>query len=235
MNQRIRLRETEIGAIREDWDLVSIGDIKANKRFAIVDGPFGTQLHSNEYLDSGVPVVRVTNLSFNGRFFHDELVYISEEKFKELKRSAIYPGDIIIAKTGATIGKLAIFPTAYSHGLLASSCLKLTVDKEKADSLYVFYFLMSRIGQTQIKNLAYGSTRDTINLTPSSEIKLPLPPLSEQKAIAHILGSLDEKIELNRQMNQTLEAMAQALFKSWFFGEFSIGTDTEGLESGKNQ
>jgi len=75
---------------------------------------------------------------------------------------------------------------------------------------------MSRRGQIQIKNLAYGSTRDTINLTPFSEIKLPLPPLYEQEAIAHILGSIDDKIELNRQMNQTLEAMAQAVFKSWF-------------------
>lgn len=216
MNFSTRLRETEIGTICEDWDLVSIEDIKADKKFAIVDGPFGTQLHSNEYIDSGVPVVRVINLSFNGRFIPDELVYISEEKFEELNRSAIYPGDIVVAKTGATIGKLAIFPTAYSHGLLASSCLKLTLDGVKANSRYVFYFLMSRRGQIQIKNLAYGSTRNTINLTPFSEIKLPLPPLYEQEAIAHILGSIDDKIELNRQMTQTLEAIAEALFKSWF-------------------
>jgi len=216
MNNATLLKETEIGRICKDWDVVSLAAIKAKKKFAIVDGPFGTQLHSNEYVDFGVPVVRVNNLSFDGRFLTDDLAYISEDKFNELNRSAIYPGDIVIAKTGATIGKLAIFPDTYSHGLVASSCLKLTVDKEKADIRYVFYFLMSTKGQVQVKNLAYGSTRDTINLTPFSEIKLPLPPLPEQRAIAHILGTLDDKIELNRRMNQTLEAMAQALFKSWF-------------------
>lgn len=216
MNSAALLKETEIGSICRDWDLVPLADIKAGKKFSIVDGPFGTQLHSNEYVDSGVPVVRVNNLSFDGRFLPDGLVYISEEKLNQLSRSAVYPGDIVVAKTGATIGKLAIFPDTYSHGLVASSCMKLTVDEGKADTRYVFYFLMSVRGQTQIRNLAYGSTRDTINIAPFSEIKLPLPPLTEQHAIAHILGTLDDKIGLNHRMNQTLEAMAQALFKSWF-------------------
>ena len=222
MNCATLFKATEIGRICRDWDVVSLADIRAKKKFAIVDGPFGTQLHSSEYVASGVPVVRVTNLSFDGRFLPEDLVYITDDKFGELNRSAIYPGDILVAKTGATIGKLALFPDNYSRGLVASSCLKLTVDKETADTRYVFYFLMSAKGQAQITNLAYGSTRDTINLAPFSEIRLPLPPLLEQRAIARILGTLDDKIELNRRMNQTLEAMAQALFKSWFvdFGPF---------------
>ncbi|MGC9059477.1 MAG: hypothetical protein ACP5H3_03695, partial [Candidatus Aenigmatarchaeota archaeon] len=105
-----RFKETPIGKIPEDWEVVKLIKIVKKDKFAIVDGPFGTQLHSHEYVDRGIPLIRVNNINEDGSFNFDDLVYITEEKFKRLKRSAVYPKDILLAKTGATIGKVCIFP-----------------------------------------------------------------------------------------------------------------------------
>lgn len=115
---------------------------------------------------------------------------------------------ITIAANIAEIGILdfdACFP---------DSVLGFIPDKNYSTTDFVFYLLKHFQKQIQIQSI--GSVQENINLGTFERIKFPIPPLPEQKAIAHILGILDEKIELNRKMNQTLEAMAQALFKSWF-------------------
>jgi len=185
----------EIGRIPKEWEVVTLDELVKEDKFAIVDGPFGTQLHSNEYVDSGVPLIRVNNINKDGSFNFNELVYISEIKFEKLKRSAVYPGDILLAKTGATIGKVSIFPKEFEKGLIASSCAKISINKNKAYTIYVFYFLLSEFGYKQILALSTGATRPTINLNPISKITIPLPPLPEQKKIAEILSTLDTAIE----------------------------------------
>ena len=87
-------------------------------------------------------------------------------------------------------------------------------DKDKCDVFFVEYVF--RHMKHQIQQEATGSVQDNINLETLERLRFPIPPLYEQRAIAHILGSLDEKIELNRRMNATLEATARAIFKSWF-------------------
>jgi type I restriction enzyme S subunit len=80
----------------------------------------------------------------------------------------------------------------------------------------VKYFLSSAAGQEALGTHSLGSVQQVINLRDLKTVRVPVPPLSEQRAIAHILGTLDDKIELNRRMSETLEAMARALFKAWF-------------------
>ena len=110
-----------------------------SKRFPVVDGPFGTQLHADEYVKEGVPVVRITNLSYSGKFSINDLVFVNENKYKELIRSEILKDDIIIAKTGATIGKSALFPL--ERGIIASSCLKVSSNRKIVDPVYKIYML----------------------------------------------------------------------------------------------
>ncbi len=93
----------------------------------------------------------------------------------------------------------------------------LRPDKNKVDPRYLLFAFLGPDFQQEIKKRTiYGATVERIALRELPEFPIRLPPLPEQRAIAHILGTLDDKIELNRQMNRTLEAMAQALFKSWF-------------------
>ena len=182
------------------WPMMKLAEIAANKKFAIVDGPFGTQLHSNEYIDKSIPVIRISNLSYDVNFSSSDLVFISEKKYKELERSSVFPGDIIVAKTGATIGKIAIFPDKYEKGIIASSCIKVSLDSQRANPKFIAFLLSSSEGQSQIMNFAAGATRSTINIQPFSKIKTPLPPLEIQK---HIV----EKSEAERALVESAKKL----------------------------
>jgi len=93
----------------------------------------------------------------------------------------------------------------------------LRVDRSKADPRFLLYaYLGPEFQDTIRRRTIYGSTVERILLTELGDFPIRVPPLPEQRAIAHILGALDDKIELNRKMNATLEALARALFQSWF-------------------
>jgi len=161
--------------------------LAAPKPFAIVDGPFGTQLKAEEYVSEGIPLVRVGDLDFSGNLSNADFVYISEEKWSELRRSAIEGGDIVVAKTGATIGKCGLVPDDFQRGLIASSCIKISPNRATVSPRFLLYLLVGRSSQEQILLAAGGSTRDTINIEPFGSVQVPLPPLGEQSAItAHL-------------------------------------------------
>jgi len=200
-----------------DWAKVKVDDIASVNKGAIAIGPFGSRMKSDCYVAEGIPVIRGLNIS-STKLFVDNFVYISADKASTLGNANVYPGDIVFPHRGA-IGQVAIVPNDdIGHYVLSSSLMKLTVNTELANPEFVVYFFRSPGGKHEI--LQYASTVGTPGigqpLTSLRAMELPLPPLSEQNAIAHVLGSLDDRIQLNRQMNETLEAMAQALFESWF-------------------
>ncbi len=134
----------------KNWPTKKLGDIVIKEKFAIVDGPFGTQLHKSDYKKDGIPLVRINNITWGNNFDETDLVFISKEKFNQLKRSAVYPVDVLLAKTSATIGKVALFPDKYKEGLIASSCAKISLDGQKALPEFVVRYLFSRVGLEQI-------------------------------------------------------------------------------------
>jgi type I restriction enzyme S subunit len=194
------------------WKVTSLSDLAANEPYAIVDGPFGTQLHQDEYTSEGVPVVRIGNLSFSGRFDPADLVFVSEQKAAVLTRSSVKPGDIVIAKTGATIGKLGMFPSAYEKGIIASSCLKIAVDRSHCNSRFLLHLLASERGQVAILNSAVGTTRTTINIQPFAQIEFAMPAdPNEQRRIAEILDAADDAIQQTEQLIAKLKAVKAGL------------------------
>lgn len=128
-----------------------------------------------------------------------------------LAQSRLWPCGTMCITIAANIAETAIltFPACFPDSVVG-----FIADNSKCDVFFVEY--MFRYLKARIQREATGSVQDNINLATLNRLYFPLPPLSEQKAIAHILSSLDDKIELNRQMNETLEAMARAIFKSWF-------------------
>lgn len=198
-----------------EWVTVSIDDIKAKTDGAIAIGPFGSRMKSDSYVESGIPVIRGTNIT-GGPTFEGEFVYITPKKANTLGSSNVYKDDLVFPHRGS-IGEVGIVLDSTRY-VISSSLMKLTCDTAKVYPKFIYYFFKSSIGKHELlKNSSQVGTPGIGQpLTSLKAITLKLPPLSEQKAIAHILGSLDDKIELNRQMNATLEAMAQALFKSWF-------------------
>ncbi len=124
-------------------------------------------------------------------------------------------GDVVIARTGATTGYSAYVANP-PDAIFASYLVRLKVG-EKADSRFISYFLKSPEFWTYMRGvLGDKSAQPNASAATMTKARLRLPPLPEQKAIAAVLGALDDKIELNRRMNSVLEAMARALFQSWF-------------------
>ncbi|AGE21846.1 restriction modification system DNA specificity domain containing protein [Geobacillus sp. GHH01] len=214
-----------------EWKILKIDDIKANISNAIAMGPFGSRIKSDNFVDSGVPVIRGVNLK-NGRFDESEFVFLTEEKAQELKSSLVYPDDIIFTHRG-TLGQVGIIPKngKYKKYIISQSQMKLTCNKEIVEPLYVYYYFKSPKGQYELlKNT--NSTGVPAIASPSTTLRsleIPIPDLKTQKRIISILSGLDDKIELNLKMNQTLEEMAMTLYKHWFvdFGPFQDGEFVE--------
>jgi len=193
----------------------SVGDLAAQTRNALVGGPFGSDLVSKDYVPTGIPVIRGTNMGY-GRWVDGEFAYVTHEKADSLSSNCAKPGDIVFTQRG-TLGQVALVPTkGPDRYLISQSQMKLTVDAEKADAVFLYYVFTSAEQQEYIRQNAIQTGVPHTNLGILRNTPLTLPPLAEQKAIAAVLGALDDKIELNRRMNATLEAMARALFQSWF-------------------
>jgi type I restriction enzyme S subunit len=200
-----------------EWPTRSIDELKANSRAAIAIGPFGSRMKSDCYVPTGIPVIRGTNIS-DTRELVGDMVYITPEKAEEVQSSIIFADDLFFPHRGS-IGLVGIVPrSGVARYVQSSSMMKLTCDRGQVEPLYLFYFFRSAQGRQEL--LKNASTVGTPGigqpLSSLKAIRVPYPPLSEQKAIVAVLGALDDKIELNRRMNATLEAMARALFHSWF-------------------
>jgi len=214
--------------------ILTVEEIAAPVPRAIAMGPFGSNIKTDNFVPKGVPVIRGQNLNAE-RFNDSGFVFLTEEKADELVASNAFSGDLVFTHRG-TLGQVGIIPlnAKYERYVVSQSQMKLTCDSNKVDPLFLFYFFRSPHGQYEL--LANTSTTGvpaiSRPLTTLKAIKVTAPPLPEQRAIAHILGSLDDKIELNRQMNETLEAIAQAIFKSWFVDFDPVRAKAEGRDPG---
>ena len=193
-----------------DWEEVNLGDLFEQSNQGV-----NTTTEKVEYSDDGLIVIRAKNISAYSIDYQD-VVHVSEETFDKLK-SAVKPkcGDILFTNIGSQLGSAALVKNN-SNFIIAWNVFRIVPNLCKVNAKFLESFLNSEETGNLVRGLNASSTMPFISGKVLRGIKLNLPPLPEQKAIAHILGSLDDKIELNRQMNETLEAMAQALFKSWF-------------------
>ncbi|MFA0524144.1 restriction endonuclease subunit S [Vibrio sp. 10N.222.52.C3] len=200
-----------------EWVATTLGDI-ALGRDGAVDGPFGSNLPASCYQDVGIPVVRGSNLSVGlGEFKDDGFVYVSDSTFDKLSRSECKAGDIVFTKKG-TLGQTGLITSEHKFDryLLSSNQMRLRVDPTKAIPEYVYFCVSSKKTILKLIKDSESTGVPKINLAYLKSIQIELPSIEIQKEIIGHLGALNSKITLNNQINQTLEQMAQAIFKSWF-------------------
>ena len=186
----------------ESWEVRRLDEVSV-----IIDS-----LHKTpSYSQTGLPMVRVTDVK--GGFLNlSNTLRVTEEVFQEFtRRYAPKRGDIVFSRVGS-YGNASCVNTDQPFCLGQNTALI----SPKVNGRYLHLFLQSADARRQVDQLAVGSTQKTISLKSISALQIPVPPPDELEAIASILGALDDKIELNRRMNATLEAMARALFQSWF-------------------
>ena len=226
----------------EEWKEYNLGQLIELKN--------GVAFKSKEFIEEGIPVIKIKNVKPN-RILLDDLSFVSEESSQNKKCFYILPSDILITMTGnrkdggpdSWVGKVALFKQTGNY-LLNQRVSAIRVKNNKiVDYKYLAYLLSGWDAQLYFVNHS-NSSGGQANISPDIVMGYPvlLPPIAEQRRIASILSSLDDKIELNRKINANLEAQAQALFKSWFvdfepfkdqpFVESELGMIPEGWRVG---
>jgi type I restriction enzyme S subunit len=199
------------------WQVVKIDSLKADARYSLVGGPFGSDLTTRDYVEDGVPVVRGTNLPDDREFLDDGFVYVREEKADALKSNTAYPGDLVFTQRG-TLGQVGIIPERprYSRYLISQSQMKLTVDPKRVCSRYIYYYFRHPETIQKVRNQALTSGVPHINLGILKTFEIPLPPLPVQMGIIKVLSTYDGLIENNRRRMELLEDAARQMYQEWF-------------------
>lgn len=208
-----------------------LGEIVASGEAALQTGPFGTMLKASEYSKSGAPVISVGEIREGFLAVESKTPRVSEEVISRLPRFLLEENDIVFGRKGST-HRNALIKKAEEGYFLGSDGIRLRVNSKTLCPKFISYQLRSKKAENWLKMNSEGTTMPSLNQDILSRFPITILPTSDQKAIAHILGTLDDKIELNRNANETLEGIAKALFKSWFVDFDPVRAKAEGRSTG---
>jgi type I restriction enzyme, S subunit len=199
-----------------------------------IDGNHG-EIHpkTSDFVEHGIPFIMASDL-VGGRVDTTHCAFISEGHARSLRKGFALPGDVLISHK-ATMGRTAIADRLSVPFLMLTPQVTYyrVKDPSRLVGRYLKLYFDSPGFQALFETWGHkGSTRAYLGITAQLDLPIVLPPPDEQRAIAHILGTLDDKIEVSRRMNETLEAMARALFKSWFVDFDPVRAKAEGRDPG---
>ena len=188
---------------------VILGDIAISQT-----GPFGSQLHEEDYVSEGTPIVTVEHLG-DTNFTHQNLPFVSEADTKRLSKYILIEGDIVFSRVGS-IDRNVYVDKNHEGWMFSGRCIRVRADKNKVNPRYLSYYFKQNSFKKMMMNLAVGATMPSLNTKIMNSIELDLLPRENQDKIANILSAIDDKIQINNQINQELEAMAKTLYDYWF-------------------
>ncbi|MFK4752214.1 restriction endonuclease subunit S [Oceanobacter antarcticus] len=197
-----------------EWVQTSVGDFLEEHGGEIKTGPFGTKLKASEYSEVGVPVISVGEVQLGRLTLHERTPKVDVDVTARMPEYLLETGDIVFGRKGA-VERSARVRSEEDGWFLGSDGIRLRLP-DCCDSRFIAYSFLTTAHKQWMVQHAAGTTMASLNEKIIRLIPLSLPPLPIQKAIADNLEVIDNKIALNRQINTTLESMAQALFKSWF-------------------
>lgn len=179
----------------------------------IQTGPFGSQLHKEDYVDVGTPIVTVEHLGCRV-FSEQNLPMVSDTDKSRLSKYVLKKGDIVFSRVGS-VDRCSFVDPKHDGWMFSGRCLRVR-PSEEVDSLFLYYFFCLNTTKEFVRSIAVGATMPSINTKLLGEVEVVCPEIEEQRKIADILSKIDDKIEENQKINENLEQQAQALFKSWF-------------------
>ena len=188
---------------------VILGDIAISQT-----GPFGSQLHEEDYVSEGTPIVTVEHLG-DINFTHQNLPFVSEADTKRLSKYILIEGDIVFSRVGS-IDRNVYVDKNHEGWMFSGRCIRVRADKNKVNPRYLSYYFKQNSFKKMMMNLAVGATMPSLNTKIMNSIELDLLPRENQDKIANILSAIDDKIQINNQINQELEAMVKTLYDYWF-------------------
>lgn len=179
----------------------------------IQTGPFGSQLHKEDYVDIGTPIVTVEHLG-NRVFTEQNLPKVSDEDKARLSKYVLKEGDIVFSRVGS-VDRCSYVDAAHDGWMFSGRCLRVRPNTE-VDPLYLYYFFCLEDTKQFVRNIAVGATMPSINTKLLGEVEVAYPSQTEQQKIVALLSALDDKIEINQKINDNLERQVQAYFQELF-------------------
>ena len=199
---------------REDWKWEPLGAVCRRGGGDIQTGPFGSQLHASDYVAVGVPSIMPQNISHD-RVDVGGIARITPSDAERLSRYLVKPGDIVYSRRG-DVERRALITERESGWLCGTGCLRVRLGEGIVDPAYASYFLSHPASREWVVRHAVGATMPNLNSSILGALPFLLPTTTEQRAIAGVLGALDDQIEQNRRTARALERLARAIFRAWF-------------------
>ncbi len=215
-------KQSPIGSYPSHWNLVALDSVAHLKH--------GYQFRTHDFTKEGIKVFKITQIKSNGAIDISSCDYIDISRLASFKKFIICKGDILMALSGATIGKIARFnsdETVLQNYRVGNF---LPLDDKILSKDYFYFFLTTEYTYQQIIANQTQSAQENVGKEDIHKMFLFLPPLPEQTAIAEVLSSLDDKIDLLHRQNKTLEQLAETLFRQWFVEQAEEGWEETTLE-----
>jgi type I restriction enzyme S subunit len=202
---------TEIGSIPEDWEIISLGDACSK-----IGSGFTPRGAEKVYKESGTALIRSQNV-YNNSFSKEGLVFLDESTAEEMESVTLEKDDVLLNITGDSVARCCTVPEEILPARVNQHVSIIRTKREQLNPSFLRYYLTSPRMQAFMLSLAKsGGTRNALTKGMIKGFLIPKPAIEEQMLIAGILSAFDSKIELNQQMNKTLESIGQAIFKHWF-------------------
>ena len=179
----------------------------------IQTGPFVSQLHKEDYVETGTPIVTVEHLG-NRVFTEQNLPRVSDSDKARLIKYTLSTGDIVFSRVGS-VDRCSYVDKSHDGWMFSGRCLRVR-PTELVDSLYLYYYFCLEETKQFVRNIAVGATMPSINTKLLGEVEIALPDLNNQKRIAAVLSSLDDKIENNQKLNDNLADLLQTIYQERF-------------------
>jgi type I restriction enzyme S subunit len=220
----LEFKDSPVGRVPEGWDILTVGDLGSEEKYAIVDGPFGSSINTKrDYINEGIPVIRTVNIR-PFKFIENRLKFVSEEVFETVKRSAVYPGDVLLSKVG-TIGYSCIFPNHIEKAILSTtgSC-KLTVNSEIISPLFLCYSLNHL--KPFMDLIASEGVQPFLNMNTIKSFLIKIPTLTEQQKIVDIMESISKKMNTVETKLASVKNIKKALMQDLLTGKVRVKLDS---------
>lgn len=212
---------TAFGCLPMQWRLGSILELTDPGRQPILTGPFGADLGSGDFLEEGVPVLRIGNVQA-GHLALDDLLFVSHRKAQTLNKYRVKAGDLLFARQGATTGRNALADARVEGNLINYHIIRVALDHDRCAPLFVETAFASEIVKRQIERDKGRGTREGINTAQITSLAFPVAEVEEQRRIAAILSSQNDRINADRNVLRSLRMKKQGLMQDLLTGKVRV-------------
>ena len=218
-----RFKQTEIGEIPEEWEFLQLVDL-AEPDSGIQTGPFGSQLHASEYVESGVPVIMPKDMS-NGRVSDLDSAQVPERKVEELSRHRVRAGDILFARRG-DIGRAGLVTQSEEGWVCGTGCFRFR-PKDPGVSRFLGHWVEWSLPVRWLNDHAVGQTMLNLNTSILGRLPVALPPQDERSRISNALEAMAEQIQALKSEAESLDEVKQSLMSVLLTGGLRVNPRTE--------